>query len=138
MQPKIIGTTMPVLEITLGQGEGVLAESGKMSWMTPNIEMSTTTGHGIMGKIKRLAGGGSLFQSTFTANGPGEMVAFATTVPGEILPVPIDATQNYMIHRHGFVAGTIGIEISVGFQQSLGAGLFGGDGFILQKLAGQG
>ncbi len=141
VKQTIIGTTMPVLEVLLGTGESVIAESGRMSWMTPDITMATSTagiggGKGLMGKIKRVAGGGSLFQSSFTSASPKGMVAFATTVPGQILEVPLTPGAGYLVHKHGFIAGTPGVEVSMGFQQSLGAGLFGGEGFILQRLGG--
>jgi uncharacterized protein (TIGR00266 family) len=142
MEHKIVGTTMPVLEFTLGDGESVVAESGRLSWMTPSIVMATSTamtggGGGLFGKIKRMAGGGTLFASSYTASGSPGLVAFATTVPGEILPIDVGPGSGFMVHRHGFLASTPGIELSAGFQQSLGSALFGGEGFILQRLAGQ-
>jgi uncharacterized protein (TIGR00266 family) len=142
MQHKIVGTTMPVLEFLLGAGEAVVGESGRMSWMSPSITMATSTaftggGGGLLSKVKRMAGGGTLFASSFTSSAADGLVAFATTVPGEILPVSVAPGSGYMVHRHGFLASTPGIELSAGFQQSLGSGLFGGEGFILQRLAGQ-
>jgi uncharacterized protein (TIGR00266 family) len=144
MQHQIIGTTMPVLEFNLAGGESVVSESGRLSWMSPDVTMATSTsatggggGHKLLGAIKRMAGGGSLFASTYTASGAGGLVAFAATQPGQILPVSVTPNAGYMVHRHGFLAATPGIELTMGFQQSLGAGLFGGEGFILQKLGGQ-
>jgi uncharacterized protein (TIGR00266 family) len=146
MQHQILGTTMPVLEFQLTQGESVVSESGKLSWMSPDIQMETSmsaTGGGgggggkLFGAIKRMMGGGTLFASQYTATGPSGLIAFATTLPGEILPVSVNDNAHYMVHRHGFLASTPGIELTVGFQQSLGAGLFGGEGFVLQRLAGQ-
>ena len=140
MNHRIIGTTMPVLEMQLQPDESVEAVSGELSWMSQTIDMHTTTGlgggGGIFGMIKRVAGGGSLFMTEYTAQGGPGIVAFATRVPGHILPVDVTPRQTYMIHRHGFLCATPGVELSVGFQQSLGAGIFGGDGFILQKLGG--
>lgn len=137
MDHKIVGTTMPVLEMQLGTGETVIAESGQLSWMTGSIELHTSTGGGgIMGVFKRVAGGGTLFMTEYTAKGAPGMVAFATKVPGHILPVRIEPNTGYMVHRHGFLCGTPGIQVSAGFQRSLGAGVFGGNGFVLQKLAG--
>ncbi len=140
MNHRIIGSTLPVLEVQLQAGESVEAVSGELSWMSASIDMHTTTslggGGGFFGMIKRVAGGGSLFMTEYTAQGAPGFVAFATRVPGHILPVDVSAGRTYMIHRHGFLCATPGVELSVGFQQSLGAGIFGGDGFLLQKLAG--
>jgi uncharacterized protein (AIM24 family) len=111
--------------------------------MTASIGMHTHTqamgGGGFWGAVKRMAGGGSLFMTEYTAQGfPGE-VAFATKVPGHIVPVELHGNgDEYMIHRHGFLCATQGVSLTVGLQQSLGAGLFGGDGFLLQRLAGNG
>lgn len=142
MQSRIVGTTMPVLEVLLQPGEQLISEAGELSWMTQSIAMTTHTqmggGGGFFGAIKRVAGGGTLFMTEYTAQGaPGE-VAFATKVPGHILPVEIGPGHEYMIHRHGFLCATPQVNLGVGFQQSLGAGIFGGDGFLLQKVNGYG
>jgi uncharacterized protein (AIM24 family) len=110
--------------------------------MGASIQMTTHTqmagGGGFFGAIRRVAGGGSLFMTEYRAYGaPGEL-AFATKVPGHILPVPVGNGYEYFVHRHGFICGTAGVEIGVGFQQSLGAGIFGGEGFRLQHIAGTG
>jgi uncharacterized protein (TIGR00266 family) len=137
MDHKIIGTTMPVLEVQLQGGETILAESGQLSWMSSSIELHTSTGGGgFLGVFKRVAGGGTLFMTEYTAKGAPGFVAFATKVPGHILPVRVDAGSSYLVHRHGFLCGTPGIHVSAGFQRSLGAGVFGGNGFVLQKLTG--
>ncbi|HVB99356.1 MAG TPA: TIGR00266 family protein [Candidatus Dormibacteraeota bacterium] len=142
MQSRIVGTTMPVLEVTLDPNESVISEAGELSWMTSSIQMTTHTqyagGGGIMGVIKRVAGGGSLFMTGYQAVGAPGTVSFATKLPGHILPMEVDASHEYMIHRHGFLCGMPQIQISVGFQQSLGAGVFGGDGFLLQRVSGSG
>lgn len=131
---------MPVLEVQLAPEESVIAVSGELSWMTSTINLTTTTqfggGGGIFGAFKRVAGGGSLFMTEYRARGGAGKVAFATKLPGHIVPIEVSPGQTYMIHRHGFLCATTGVELSVGFQQSLGAGIFGGDGFLLQKLAG--
>ncbi len=137
MDHKIVGTTMPVLEVALQNGETIIAESGQLSWMSSSIELHTSTGGGgILGVFKRVAGGGTLFMTEYTARGAPGMVAFATKVPGHIVQVRIDAGSTYLVHRHGFLCGTPGIQVSAGFQRSLGAGVFGGNGFVLQKLSG--
>ena len=142
MQARIQGTVMPVLEIQLDPNESVFSESGELSWMTQSIQMTTHTqaggGGGFFGALKRVIGGGSLFMTEYRAwQYPGE-VAFATRVPGHIVPVQVGQGYEYMVHRHGFLCATPQVSLGIGFQQSLGAGIFGGDGFILQKVSGIG
>ncbi|HUV69642.1 MAG TPA: TIGR00266 family protein [Terracidiphilus sp.] len=142
MQTRIQGTTMPVLDVQLDPNESVFSESGELSWMTGSIQMATHTqmggGGGLFGVLKRVAGGGSIFMTEYRAiQYPGE-VSFATKVPGHIVPVELGQGPEYMVHRHGFLCATPQVTIGVGFQQSLGAGVFGGDGFLLQKVGGQG
>lgn len=142
MQSRITGTTMPVLEMALGPNESIISEAGELSWMTSAIQMTTHTqmggGGGLFGALKRVAGGGTLFMTEYRAVGAAGEVAFATKLPGHIVPVEVSPGHEYMIHRHGFLCATPQILIGVGFQQSLGAGIFGGDGFLLQRLSGQG
>ncbi len=142
MQSRIIGTTMPVLEVALDPNESVISESGELSWMTSSIQMTTHTqfggGGGVFGALKRVAGGGSLFMTEYRAAGAPGSVSFAAKLPGHIVPVEVDSQNQYLIHRHGFLCATPQIQISVGFQQSLGAGIFGGDGFLLQRVGGTG
>ena len=142
MQTRIQGNTMPVLDVQLDPNESVFSESGELSWMTASIQMTTHTqmggGGGLFGVLKRVAGGGSLFMTEYRAyQYPGE-VSFATKVPGHIVPVQLGQGVDYMVHRHGVLCATPQVTIGVGFQQSLGAGIFGGDGFLLQKISGQG
>lgn len=142
MQTRIQGTTMPVLEVQLDPNESVFSESGELSWMTQSIQMTTHTqmggGGGLFGVFKRAIAGGTIFMTEYRAwQYPGE-VAFATKVPGHIVPVQVGNGYEYMVHRHGFLCATPQVTLSVGFQQNLGAGIFGGDGFILQRLSGFG
>jgi uncharacterized protein (TIGR00266 family) len=142
MQTRILGTTMPVLEVLLEPNESVFSESGELSWMTASVQMMTHTqaggGGGFLGVIKRVAGGGSLFMTEYRAVQYQGSVSFATRVPGHIVPVQLGQGPEYMVHRHGFLCATPQVTISVGFQQSLGAGIFGGSGFLLQKVGGVG
>ena len=142
MQTRIQGTTMPVLDVQLEPNESVFSESGELSWMTAAIQMTTHTqmggGGGIFGALKRVAGGGSLFMTEYRATGSAGEVSFATKVPGHIVPIQLTPGQEFMIHRHGFLCATPQVTITVGFQQSLGAGIFGGNGFLLQKVGGVG
>ncbi len=133
---------MPVLEVLLSPNESVISEAGELSWMSQTIQMNTHTqmggGGGFFGAIKRVAGGGTLFMTEYTAFGaPGE-IAFATKVPGHIVPIQVGGGFEYFAHRHGFLCATPQVQLGVGFQQSLGAGIFGGDGFLLQRIGGQG
>lgn len=142
MNHRIIGTTLPVLELQLVPGESVVAVSGELSWMSASITLQTGAqlggSGGIFGAFRRVAGGGSLFLTQYSAqNAPG-LLAFATRVPGHILPIAVTPAKTYLVHRHGFLCGTPGVQLSVGFQQSLGAGIFGGEGFVLQRLTGAG
>jgi uncharacterized protein (TIGR00266 family) len=131
---------MPVLEIDLQSGESIVAQAGELSWMTSSIELETSTqmggGGGMFGALKRAFSGGTLFMTEYKAQGAPGSIAFATKVPGNIMPFTVSGNQTYMIHRHGFLCATPGAELTVGFQESLGAGVFGGAGFVLQKLTG--
>jgi uncharacterized protein (TIGR00266 family) len=142
MRTRILGTTMPVLEVQLDPNESVFSESGELSWMTASIQMTTHTqlggGGGLFGVLKRVAGGGSLFMTEYRAIQSRGEVSFAAKVPGHIVPVQLGQNAEYMVHRHGFLCATPQVSIGVGFQQSLGAGVFGGSGFMLQKVGGQG
>ncbi len=142
MQSRITGSTMPVLEFVLEPNETIISEAGELSWMGSSIQMTTHTqfagGGGLFGVLKRVAGGGSIFMTEYRALGAAGELAFATKLPGHIVPVEISPGHEYMIHRHGFLCATSQVQIGVGFQQSLGAGIFGGDGFLLQKVSGQG
>jgi uncharacterized protein (TIGR00266 family) len=140
MDSEITGTTLPVLEMRLSPGETLVAESGELSWMSQSIQLTTTTqtggAKGMMGVLKRAVGGGGIFMTEYRADGGPGSVAFATKLPGRILPIRVDPGHEYMIHRHGFLCATEGIEVTMAFQKKLGAGIFGGEGFVLQKMAG--
>jgi uncharacterized protein (TIGR00266 family) len=130
------------MQAKIDPNESVYSESGELSWMTSSIQMTTHTqmggGGGIFGALKRVAGGGSLFMTEYRAVQTAGTVSFATKVPGHIVPVEISPGNEYMVHRHGFLCATDQVTIGIGFQQSLGAGIFGGNGFVLQKVGGQG
>ena len=140
MQSQIKGTTMPVLEIGLEGNDKIVAEPGEFSWMTDSVQMKTTAytagTKSIWGAIGRAFSGGGLFMTEYSAPYNPGVIAFAGKVPGSILQVDVPQDHSYMIHRHGFLCATEGVQLSTGFQRSLGAGIFGGDGFILQRLAG--
>jgi len=140
MKHTISGTTMPVLQIQLEPGERIIAEPGEFSWMTENIELHTTTqtagARGLFSVLGRALAGGGLFMTEYSAQGAPGMIAFAAKVPGTIHDVEIAPGHSYMIHKHGFLCATEGAQLQIGFQRGLGAGLFGGNGFILQQLSG--
>ena len=143
MQEQLIGTTMPVLSISLDPGESVVAEAGEFSWMTDSIQMSTGVGGGmggqaLIGALKRKISGSSLLMSTYSAKDATGTIAFAAKLPGSIRPVDVAPGREVMVHRHGFLAGTPGIQISAGFQQSFTAGIFAGEGFLLQRIGVEG
>jgi uncharacterized protein (TIGR00266 family) len=143
MESKIVGTVMPVLELSMQPGEKVFAESGELGWMSLAIQMQTSTSAGgqqggLFGALGRAVAGGTLFMTEYTAVGGPGLLAFSAKLPGQILPMEIAPGQGYMVHRHGFMCATIGVQFSIGFQQRLGAGIFGGNGFRMQRLQGQG
>jgi uncharacterized protein (AIM24 family) len=142
MQEQVHGTAMPVLSIHLEPGESVVAEAGEFSWMTDAIQMSTQitgsmAGESLIGGLGR-AHGSPVLTSTYTAQGGPGTISFAAKTPGSILPVDVGLGTEYLVHRHGFLAGMPGVEISVGFQQSFHAGIFAGEGFVLHRIGGQG
>jgi uncharacterized protein (TIGR00266 family) len=143
MEHKIVGTTMPVLEVSLAPGESVVAEGGELSWMTGSVDLHTAAsgkagGKGMLGSLKRSIAGGTFFMTEYTAQGGPGMVAFATKVPGHIKEIDLDGSRQYMVHRHGYLCGTSDVTLEIGFQQKLSAGFFGGEGFILQRVSGTG
>ncbi len=140
MQSRITGTTLPVLEIGLEPNDMVVATPGELSWMTPNVQMRTATGtagaRGLWGAITRAVSGGGLFMTEFTSQGGMGAVAFAAKVPGQILELTVQPGRGYLVHRHGFLCATAGVELTSALQRRLGAGVFGGEGFVLQRLSG--
>lgn len=142
MESKIIGSTLPVLQISLQPGEKVISETGELAWKSPNVSLHTTTAtggsSGLFGAIGRTLSGGSLFMTEYTADMGQGFVAFAAKVPGNILEETVTPGKGYMIHKHGFLCGTEEIALSTGFTRSIGAGIFGGNGFLMQKVAGRG
>ena len=140
MKSKITGETLPVLEIGLEPGDTIVAEPGEFSWMTQNVVLNTTAmtagAKGLFGVLGRALSGGGLFMTEYSAVGGPGLIAFAAKVPGTIMEMKVEPGKNYLIHRHGFLCASQGVELTMGFQRSLGAGIFGGDGFVLQKLSG--
>ena len=109
-----------------------------MSWMSPNMVMNTTTNGGIGKAFGRMFSGESMFMNTYEAQGGPGMIAFASSFPGEIRAVQIERGRDVVAQKKAFLACEPGVELSVFFQKKIGAGFFGGEGFIMQKLSGQG
>lgn len=136
MQYKIVGEPMPAVICELQNGESMITERGSMSWMSPNMEMRTNAG-GVGKALGRLFSGESIFQNTYTANGAG-MIAFASSFPGAIRVVQVTPDRPVVAQKGSFLAAESGVELSVFFQKKLGAGFLGGEGFVMQKLSGDG
>lgn len=138
MQYRIEGETLPVVICQLESGEKMITESGSMAWMSPNMKMETTAAGGIGKAIGRMFAGEKIFQNIYTAQGGAGTIAFASSFPGSIMPFHITPGQDMIFQKSAFLAGEAGISLSVHFNKKLGAGLFGGEGFILQRVSGSG
>ena len=138
MRYEIKGETLPVVVCYLEGGEQMITERGSMSWMSPNMKMETTTGGGIGKAIGRMFAGEALFQNRYTAQGGNGLIAFASSFPGQIKAYEIGPGREIIVQKSGFLAAEAGVELSVFFQKKLGAGFFGGEGFIMQRLSRRG
>ena len=136
MQYKILGEPMPVVVCDLSSGESMITEKGSMVWMSPNLQMETQGG-GLGKMFSKAFSGESMFQNIYTARGAG-MIAFGSSFPGKILPVTVGEGREMILQKSAFLASEDGVELSIHFQKKLGAGLFGGEGFIMQRLSGSG
>ena len=137
MKYNIQGEPMPVVICHLEAGESMITERGSMVWMSANMRMETKAG-GLGKALGRMFGGESLFQNTYTAEGGPGMIAFASSFPGAIRAVEITPNMPVIAQKSAFLAATPGVELSIHFQKKVGAGFFGGEGFIMQKLSGHG
>jgi len=137
MNYEIKGEPMPVVICGLNAGETMITEKGSMVWMSPNVEMQTSAG-GFGKAFGRMFSGESMFQNFYTAKGGPGMIAFASSFPGAIRAVEIGPGKSIVAQKSAFLASEHGVELSVFFQKKVGAGFFGGEGFIMQKLSGQG
>ena len=116
----------------------MITESGAMSWMSPNMKMETTSNGGVGKALGRMFSGEAMFQNRYTAEGGNGMIAFASSFPGCIRAVFIEPGKELIVQKSGFLASEAGVELSIFFQKKIGSGLFGGEGFIMQKLSGRG
>lgn len=137
MQYRIIGQTVPAVEMLLNTGESMYTQSGGMIWQTEGVEMTTNARGGIAKSLGRMLTGESLFMANYTAQKDNVRIAFGSTVPGCV--VPVDVTQMPLICQKGaFLCAQQSVNLEIAFTKKFSAGFFGGEGFILQKLSGSG
>ena len=137
MKYKIIGSTMPLLEITLDSNETIKSQAGAMKWMDASVSMKTSMDGGLGGFLKRKVMGESGFLNFFQGQNQGDRVAFGHTFPGNIIAIDV-SQQSIICQKRAFLCSEMGVEVEVAFQKRLGSGFFGGEGFIMQELKGQG
>lgn len=138
MKYEIKGGSFPIVECTLDKDEFMITESGSMCWRDENIEMKTSSNGGLGKVIGRIFTREKLFQNIFTAKSDGAKIAFGTCVPGSIMPIVLDGTNSLICQKSAFLASYGDIELSTFFNKKFGVGLFGGEGFIMQKITGKG
>ena len=139
MDYKIVGQTVPVVEMTLNAGETVYTQSGGMAYQTEGIEMNTNARGGLMKSLGRMFTGESVFMANYTAKRDGAMIAFAATVPGSIRPVDLSQmSQGLIIQKGAFLCAENSVDVQMKFNKKISTGLFGGEGFILQQAQGNG
>ena len=136
MKSEIKGGAFPIVVCNLTKGEQMITERGSMVWMTPNMNMETAGG-GIGKMFSKALSGESMFQNIYTAMGDG-MITFGSSFPGKIVAVEIQPGRNFIVQKSAFLAAEKGVELSIHFNKKAGAGFFGGEGFIMQKLSGRG
>lgn len=135
---EIEGGNLPVVICYPEAGQALCTERGSMSWMSPNMKMETNTGGGIKKALGRMFSGESIFLNEYTAQNTTGLIAFASSFPGSIIPFEVSENNSIIIQKSGFLAMEKGLELSVYFQKRLGSGLMGGEGFVMQKVSGNG
>lgn len=138
MEARIVGDSLPVVTCRLKKSESVITENGGMSWMDDGIEMSTSTNGGIMKGLGRALAGESIFMNEYTATKDDVDIAFASCFPGQILEFDLTNGESIVAQKRAFLCGEKSVDISMQFRKKLGAGFFGGEGFIMQKITGPG
>ncbi len=138
MEYKIHGTVLQALEVHLKQGESIYTESGGMAWMSDGISMQTNSRGGLGKAIGRMFAGESFFMTTYTCNAPEGMITFTPEAPGKVLPLNLKAGHSMICQKDAFMCAEESVDLAMHFRKKLGAGLFGGEGFVLQKLTGPG
>lgn len=136
MKYEIKGGAFPIVVCHLSNGEQMITEKGSMVWMTPNMQMQTKGG-GVGKMFSKALSGESMFQNIYTANGDG-MITFGSSFPGKVVLIEIAPGREFIVQKSAFLASEAGIELSIHFNKKIGAGFFGGEGFIMQKLSGSG
>lgn len=137
MQYEIRGGSFPIVICQLAAGEKMITESGSMTWMTPNMQMETTGG-GVSKMFGKAFSGESMFQNIYTAQGGPGMISFGSSFPGKIIPIEIAPGKDWILQKSAFLASEAGVNLDIHFNKRFGAGLFGGEGFIMQRLSGNG
>ncbi|MBR5473273.1 MAG: TIGR00266 family protein [Clostridia bacterium] len=138
MKYEIQGGDLPVVICYPQEGQCLKTERGAMSWMTPNMQMSTNAGGGVGGVFGRMVTGESIFMNEYRAVGGSGMIAFASSFPGSIIPYEVSPGNEIIVQKRGFLAMEDTLQLSVAFQKKIGVGLVGGEGFIMQKISGNG
>lgn len=138
MRYEVKGNSLPVVICHLDSGEAMVSEGGAMGWMTSNIKMDTNMKGGLMGGLGRAFSGESVFLNTFTSQGGEGHVAFPSSFPGKIVDLQLAPGESIIAQKGAFLAGTSDVKLEIAFKKKLGAGFFGGEGFILQKITGPG
>ncbi len=137
MKYEVWGGMLPAVTLGLESGESIYTQSGGMSWMTDQIEMTTNTKGGLMKGIGRMFSGESLFMATYTSQAPNQQITIASSVPGEIKKFEISANYSIIAQKRAFLCATPGVELKP-FVTNIKGGFFGGEGFVLQQYIGQG
>ncbi|MDR0880373.1 MAG: TIGR00266 family protein [Clostridioides sp.] len=138
MEYKILGEPMPVVECYLSAGESMKTEKGSMVWMSPNMDMETNTGGGIGKMFGKMVSGESMFQNVYTSAKIPGYIAFGSSFTGSIMAIEISPGHSVICQKSSFLASEMGVELSVFFKKKLSASVFGGEGFIMQKMSGSG
>lgn len=138
MQYEIVGKTVPAVEVTLNRGESMYTQSGGMVWQTQGIDMKTNTKGGLAKGLGRMLAGESLFMATYTSTVDNAKIAFGSTVPGDVIAVNLTGTPGIIAQKRAFLCAQEGVNVSVTLTKRLSAGLFGGEGFILEDISGNG
>ena len=136
MQYEIKGGNFPVVICSLENGETMITEKGSMAWMSPNMQMETHGG-GLGKMFSKAFSGESMFQNHYTARGNG-LIAFGSSFPGKVLPLEIGPGREMIVQKRAFLASEAGVNLSIHFHKKLATGIFGGEGFIMQRLSGYG
>ncbi len=138
MKYEVFGGILPAVELVLSKGESIYSQSGGMAWMTDGFTMETNTKGGVLKGLARSFAGDSIFMATYTANNEEQKITFTSSAPGEIIPLNVDASHEYIAQKGAFLCAENSVNLKSVFTKSFGAGLFGGEGFILQEISGNG